>query len=130
MIRGGMKQSKSDATRQRIRKVATGEFANRGFAGARIETIMRRSKVSRTLIYHYFKSKEQLFQTVLEADCEKTRFDRVDWPVEGDVEDIVLACLAPPPDRNAIFASARHPIAAASLAVSRPASGPTDGGGS
>ena len=71
------------ATRQRILKVATEEFANRGFAGARIETIMRRSKVSKNLIYHYFKSKEQLFQTVLEADYEKIRFDRVDWPVEG-----------------------------------------------
>jgi TetR/AcrR family transcriptional regulator len=71
------------ATRQRILKIATEEFANRGFAGARIETIMRRSKVSKNLIYHYFKSKEQLFQSVLEADYEKIRFDRVHWPVEG-----------------------------------------------
>ena len=69
------------ATRQRILKVATEEFANRGFAGARIETIMRRSRVSKNLIYHYFKSKEQLFQSVLESDYEKIRFDSVDWPV-------------------------------------------------
>ena len=71
------------ATRQRILKVATEEFANRGFAGARIETIMLRSKVSKNLIYHYFKSKEQLFQSVLEADYERIRLDWVDWPAEG-----------------------------------------------
>ncbi len=77
------KTTRPPATRQRILKIATEEFANRGFAGARIETIMRRSKVSKNLIYHYFKSKEQLFRTVLEADYEKIRFDRVDWPVAG-----------------------------------------------
>lgn len=68
------------ASRQRILDVATEEFAARGFDGARIETIMRRSEVSKNLIYHYFKSKDQLFQTVLEENYEKFRFDQVDWP--------------------------------------------------
>lgn len=53
-------------TRQRILHIAAEEFANRGFDGARIDEIVRRSKVSKNLIYHYFKSKEQLFVSVLE----------------------------------------------------------------
>lgn len=71
---------KHPATRQRILKVATQEFAAKGYDGARIEVIMRRSKVSKNLIYHYFKSKENLFLEVLESDYEKMQRDHESWP--------------------------------------------------
>lgn len=66
--------------RQRILEVATEEFANKGYDGTKIETIMRKSKVSKNLIYHYFDSKEKLFQNVLETDYKKVRFDNDSWP--------------------------------------------------
>lgn len=66
--------------RQRILEVATEEFANKGFDGARIEIIMKKSEVSKNLIYHYFDSKENLFRTVLESNYKRVRFDHDNWP--------------------------------------------------
>lgn len=57
-------------TRQRILNVASKEFSSKGYDGARVDDIMRLAKVSKNLIYHYFKSKEQLFVAVLEAAYE------------------------------------------------------------
>jgi TetR/AcrR family transcriptional regulator len=57
-------------TRQRILNVASKEFSSKGYDGARVDDIMRQAKVSKNLIYHYFKSKEQLFVAVLEAAYE------------------------------------------------------------
>ena len=54
-------------TKQRILKVATAEFAAKGFDGARIDEIVRRSKLGKNLIYYHFGSKERLFIAVLEA---------------------------------------------------------------
>jgi TetR/AcrR family transcriptional regulator len=54
-------------TRQRILNVATREFSAKGYDGARVDDIMRLSKVSKNLIYHYFGSKEKLFIAVLES---------------------------------------------------------------
>jgi TetR/AcrR family transcriptional regulator len=56
-----------ERTRQRILTVASKEFANKGYDGARVDEIVRRSKVSKNLIYYYFGSKEALFIAVLES---------------------------------------------------------------
>jgi TetR/AcrR family transcriptional regulator len=56
-----------ERTRQRILTVASDEFANKGYDGARVDEIVRRSKVSKNLIYYYFGSKEELFIAVLES---------------------------------------------------------------
>ncbi len=42
------------------------EFAANGFAAARTESIAARAKVVKGMIFHYFKSKEGLFEAVLE----------------------------------------------------------------
>jgi TetR/AcrR family transcriptional regulator len=54
-------------TKRRILAAAGEEFAHRGYDGARVEAIVRRSKVSKNLLYYYFGSKEGLFIAVLEA---------------------------------------------------------------
>lgn len=41
------------------------EFATHGFAGARTEAIAERAKVVKGLLFHYFKSKEGLYEAVL-----------------------------------------------------------------
>jgi TetR/AcrR family transcriptional regulator len=46
------------------------EFAINGFAAARTESIAARANVVKGLIFHYFKSKEGLFEAVLERAYE------------------------------------------------------------
>ena len=55
-----------ERTRQRILKAATDEFAAKGLEGARTDEIARRAGANKRMIYHYFSSKEGLFQAVLE----------------------------------------------------------------
>ena len=54
-----------DRTRQRILDAALKEFSARGFAGARVGGIVRRAKVNKRMLYHYFGDKEGLFRAVL-----------------------------------------------------------------
>ncbi len=56
----------SEATRARILDAAKKEFAKSGLGGARVDVIAERAKANKRMIYHYFGSKEGLFQTVLE----------------------------------------------------------------
>lgn len=53
-------------TRERILMIAMKEFAACGYDGARIDTIVAKSKISKNLVYHYFQSKEALFIEVME----------------------------------------------------------------
>jgi TetR/AcrR family transcriptional regulator len=44
---------------------AAAEFAERGFAGARVDRIARRARVNKAMLYYHFASKEQLYRTLL-----------------------------------------------------------------
>ena len=68
-------------TRQRILDVATKEFSAKGYDGARVDDIMRLSKVSKNLIYHYFVSKEKLFIAVLEQAYQGMHAYQMTWPL-------------------------------------------------
>jgi len=57
----------SERTRRRILDAATKEFSERGFDGARISEIARRSRASKQLIHHHFHGKEALFKAVHDA---------------------------------------------------------------
>ena len=54
------------ATQNRILKAAKREFAQKGLGGARIDVVAEKAKSNKRMIYHYFGSKEQLFQKVVE----------------------------------------------------------------
>src|SRR5438105_15926018 len=41
------------------------EFAEQGFAGARVDRIARRAGINKRMLYHYFGDKEALFRQVL-----------------------------------------------------------------
>lgn len=56
----------AQATREKILQMASKEFAAKGFDGARVDSIVARSKISKNLVYHYFDSKEALFIEVME----------------------------------------------------------------
>ena len=47
-------------------RAAAGIFAESGLAGARTDAIANAAGVNKALLYYYFKSKESLYQAVLE----------------------------------------------------------------
>jgi TetR/AcrR family transcriptional regulator len=62
-----------DATKAKILAAAWHEFAQKGFAGARVDAIAARSGANKRMIYHYFGDKEGLFVAVLEAAYDRVR---------------------------------------------------------
>ena len=57
----------ADATRARLLAAARREFAAFGIAGARVDRIAADAASNKAQIYHYFGSKEQLFDAVFAA---------------------------------------------------------------
>jgi AcrR family transcriptional regulator len=62
----------AEATRQRLLAAATEEFATHGIAGARVDRIAEAAKSNKAQIYHYFGSKDGLFDAVFNAMCVET----------------------------------------------------------
>lgn len=56
----------AEATKARILAAAKREFAKNGLGGARVDVIAEKARANKRMIYHYFESKEGLFQRVLE----------------------------------------------------------------
>jgi len=63
----------AEATRTRILKAASAEFARHGFAGARGERIARRARSSERMVYYYYGSKDGLFRAALEQAYAQLR---------------------------------------------------------
>ncbi|WP_295954135.1 TetR/AcrR family transcriptional regulator [Rhodoferax sp.] len=62
-----------ERTRADILTVATREFSEKGFAGARIDLIAEATRTSKRMIYYYFGSKEGLYLKVLEDAYSRIR---------------------------------------------------------
>lgn len=62
----------AEATRRRLVEAATAEFAEHGIAGARVDRIAAAARSNKAQIYHYFASKDGLFDTVFAAHVEKS----------------------------------------------------------
>jgi AcrR family transcriptional regulator len=80
----------------RILEAATGEFAQRGYDGARIEAIARRAGVNKALLYYYFPSKGELYRRLvlehLRAASETLEAAaRGDGTPQSAIERMVLA---------------------------------------
>ena len=56
----------AERTRAEIIEVATREFADKGYAGARVDEIAAKMSTTKRMIYYYFGNKEQLYVEVLE----------------------------------------------------------------
>ena len=65
--RGAERRRDAGATRGRILRAASQEFARHGFGGARGDRIAKRARSSERMVYYYFGSKEGLYRAVLEA---------------------------------------------------------------
>jgi AcrR family transcriptional regulator len=60
------RQRDAERTQREILDVATREFADRGYAGGRVDEIAAQTRTTKRMIYYYFGSKERLFVAVLE----------------------------------------------------------------
>lgn len=60
-------------TRRNIVEVATREFAQKGYGGARVDAIAARTRTSKRMIYYYFGGKEGLYLAVLEEAYSSIR---------------------------------------------------------
>ena len=72
-----------------ILDVATSEFADQGYSGARVDEIAARTRTTKRMIYYYFDSKEGLYAAVLEAAYATIR--REEQTIELDHLDPVAA---------------------------------------
>jgi AcrR family transcriptional regulator len=74
----------AEATRARLLKAATEEFAAHGIAGARVDRIATAAAANKQLIYAYFGSKDGLFDAALTESCtalmDSVPFDADDIP--------------------------------------------------
>jgi AcrR family transcriptional regulator len=83
------KRRDAERTRAEILGVAAAEFADRGYAGARVDEIAARTRTTKRMIYYYFTGKEQLYVAVLEDAYARIR--AAEQLVEVDHLDPVAA---------------------------------------
>jgi AcrR family transcriptional regulator len=62
----------AQATRRRLLDAARAEFAEHGIAGARVDRIADAATSNKAQIYHYFGSKDDLFDAVFDELVEET----------------------------------------------------------
>jgi AcrR family transcriptional regulator len=82
-------------SRERILVAAFKEFAAKGFAGARVDTIARRASINKRMLYHYFGDKKALFREVLRrkmAERQAWGLATPDSPTESLPYWFDLAC--------------------------------------
>ncbi|MXP64508.1 TetR/AcrR family transcriptional regulator [Roseomonas sp. M0104] len=71
-----------EARTPQILRAALEEFAERGYAGARMAAVASRAGIAKGLIYHYFPSKEALFQATVHA-CTRPVFEEAERQLAG-----------------------------------------------
>ena len=94
----------TEATHRVLLREARRLFAARGFAGAGIEEIARRARVTTGALYHHFANKRELFQAVAEQ-VEQELMERAaeaaagqpgPWEMlQAGIEVLLDACAAP-----------------------------------
>jgi AcrR family transcriptional regulator len=88
--------AKGEKSRQRILNVSIGLFAKKGFAGVSVDEIVDTAGVNKRMVYHYFGSKEALYQAALADEYGKLEALEIktlhpEEPIEKVVRDIVSA---------------------------------------
>jgi TetR/AcrR family transcriptional regulator len=76
------RQRDKERTRADILAVATREFADKGYTGARVDEIAARTSTTKRMIYYYFGGKEQLYIAVLEKAYSALRTSEARLDVE------------------------------------------------
>lgn len=61
------REEKNALTRQRILDAAVKEFSEKGYSGASLNTVCAEKGISKGIIYHYFKDKDELYLVCVQA---------------------------------------------------------------
>ncbi|MEM9836203.1 MAG: TetR/AcrR family transcriptional regulator [Bacteroidota bacterium] len=64
--------NKDGATEAAILQAAKDAFIERGFAGARMQEIADKAGINKALLHYYFRSKDKLFQRILQGVLDTT----------------------------------------------------------
>lgn len=72
----------AEGTRERILRTAISEFSEKGYNGARVLTICRKSRANPRMIYHYFGGKDRLYVAVLEHVLGELRREELKLDIE------------------------------------------------
>lgn len=83
------RQRDPEQTRAEILQIAADEFAEHGFAGARVDRIAAQMRTTKRMIYYYFGSKEDLYLEVLERAYAAIR--RAEQEIDVDHLDPIAA---------------------------------------
>ena len=75
--------SAAERAKADILEVATAEFAEKSFSGARVDEIAAKTQTSKRMIYYYFGDKEGLFTAVLEREYLRIRAEEQALDVEN-----------------------------------------------
>jgi AcrR family transcriptional regulator len=78
-------ESSKACTIKRLLTAARFEFAHKGYAETRIDDIARAAGVTKQLVYHYYRDKEELFSCVLEDVSTEVMHDLLER-LERDCE--------------------------------------------
>ena len=92
----------SRSSRNTIAAAALAEFAEHGFAGARVARIAERARLNKQLVFYYFESKAQLYVDHFKSERDASRSARQEARAE---ETLSVA-------RSAIRISKQHLIIA------------------
>ncbi len=82
-----------EGTKRNIVEVATREFAQKGYGGARVDAIASRTRTSKRMIYYYFGGKEGLYLAVLEEAYSSIRRTEATLDLERLAPEKALATL-------------------------------------
>jgi TetR/AcrR family transcriptional regulator len=95
----GASRRTSDDRRERILEVAVDEFAEKGFAGARVEAIAGKAHANKQLVYYYFGGKLGLYTAVLgrmiEGAQEKIEAESEQGTLRGKLQTMAALSTQP-----------------------------------
>ena len=90
--------------RDRILSAAEAEFAEHGFAGARVDRIATVAGVNKQLLFHYFESKAGLHKAVAEAARGRLDLESTGRGTPGErLRELVLRLAAAAPELGALL---------------------------
>ena len=84
---GGAKSARTEATKQKLERVARELFAEHGFAGVSAEQVVARADVTRGALYHHYSGKAGLFEAVVEANMREVH-DKLVAKVAGALDPL------------------------------------------
>ena len=115
------KAERADRTRARLLRAATSQFAKVGYEATRLDAVAQAAGVTKGAIYHQFRDKRELFETVLErtvkemvrstkarswARTEELGRDPHSWTRSLAALEILLQALSDPVNRNLLLIEA------------------------